>query len=281
MSGGLHGLRVGLLERPSRAGEAGRLVDDLAPLLRDRGASVRVVDADRRLHRLDQPPSWDIVILKSGGAMALHLAAAAEAHGIPSLNSSEATRLAQDRIAVAAILGQAELPVPDAWLVWVDATQANSLSLSAQLGERPRIVKAARGSRGSGLWWANAGELGAVAATLPTGPYLVMDWIEHDGEDLKVFVAGQWMTAIERRFPAINLVDKRGRPAPLPVEVGAAARAVGRILGLSCFGCDFVRGKDGWVLVDVNPFPGYKGAAGAAEAIATEVARLAQCERPA
>jgi hypothetical protein len=48
---------------------------------------------------------------------------------------------------------------------------------------------------------------------------------------------------------------------------------------LACYGCDFVRGPAGWTLVDVNAFPGYKGAVGAAAALAAEVARAGAAVR--
>ena len=95
----------------------------------------------------------------------------------------------------------------------------------------------------------------------------------HTGDDLKVFAAGGWLSAIERRYPARTLEEKRGRAVALPEEAAAATRAAGALLGLTCFGCDFVRGPDGWMLVDVNAFPGYKGADGAAAALAAEILR--------
>ena len=107
-----------------------------------------------------------------------------------------------------------------------------------------------------------------------------MDWVPHQGDDLKVFVAGDWLAAIERPFPARTLAEKQGRPAPAPAAAAAAARQAGRVLGLSCFGCDFVAGPGGWTLVDLNAFPGYKGAPGAAEAVADEIARAAALGAP-
>ena len=102
-----------------------------------------------------------------------------------------------------------------------------------------------------------------------------MERVLHTGDDLKVFIAGEWMTATERPFPAASYADKLGRPSPLPPGVAEVAREAGRLLGLDCFGCDFVKGPDGWVLVDVNAFPGYKGAIGAPEALVVEISRFA------
>lgn len=101
-----------------------------------------------------------------------------------------------------------------------------------------------------------------------------MERVPHSGDDLKVYVAGAWLAAIKRPFPAETLAEKRGRPATPPPAVDEIAREVGRLLGLSCYGCDFIRSADGWVLVDVNAFPGYKGLDAAPQAVAAEIERV-------
>ncbi len=303
MNGGLRGVRIGLIERPHPPGYRGALVDSLVPLLREGGAQVEIVHAEHGLHRLDVPPPWDLTVLKSGSAAALHLAAATESWGIPSVNGSEATRLAQDKLASATVLQRAGLPIAPAHLAWLSPAYASSgtptpQSLDAEgqpsrtddrlgdsasfteqlnaLADRALVVKAARGSRGAGLWMAEAGELRRLAAQLPRGPYLLMERIPHAGDDLKVYVAGGWMAAIERQFPAESLSAKLGRPAHIPDDVADATREAGKLLGLTCFGCDFVEGPGGWTLVDVNAFPGYKGATEAPAALAVEISRVAQ-----
>lgn len=281
MTSAFRGLRVGFLERPHPPGHRGALVERLVPLLREQGARVEIVHAERGLHRLDVPPSWDLAVLKSGSAAALHLAAAAEGWGIPSVNSVEATRLAQDKLASAAILQRAGLPIASAHLAWLGPGAPVSGDELAGLAARPLVVKAARGSQGAGLWTVEAGELPRLAPRLPAGPYLLMRRIPHRGDDLKVFVAGVWQAAIERPFPATSLEAKLGRLARVPDDVAVVAFEAGRLLGLTCFGCDFVRGPDGWTLVDVNAFPGYKGAAEAPAALAAEIARVAMEARPA
>ena len=91
-----------------------------------------------------------------------------------------------------------------------------------------------------------------------------------------MFVAGSWLAAIDRPFPAKTLGEKLGREAQAPREVVDVVGAVGDLLGLTCFGCDFVQSPDGWRLVDVNAFPGFKGPKAAPTAIAAEIARVAR-----
>ena len=296
------GLRICFIERRHSPGHRGAVVDRLIPLLRESGARVYLVHAEQGMHRLDEAPPWDLAVLKSGSAAALHLAAAAEAWGVPCVNRSDATRLAQDKLASAVILQRTGLPIAPAHLAWLGPDLGSS-KVSARwtteqeggatltyhspegprlltegldsLANRPLVVKAARGSQGVGLWTVEAGELNDLAPKLPEGPYLLMERVPHTGDDLKVFVAGAWMAAIERRFPAASYAAKLGRPVRIPAGVSGVVREAGRRLGLSCFGCDFVKGPDGWTLVDVNAFPGYKGAAEAPPALAAEILRAA------
>jgi ribosomal protein S6--L-glutamate ligase len=246
-------MRIGLIERRHPPGYQGALVEHLIPLLREAGARVEIVHAEPGLHRLDEAPPWDLVVLKSGSVAALRLAAATEGWGIPCVNPGEATRLAQDKLASVSILQRAGLPIAPAHTAWLDSTRStDGEGLPVALPDRPVVVKAARGSRSVGLWIAEAGEFGKLATELPDGPYLIMEMIPHTGDDLKVYAAGEWMAAIERPFPATSLEEKLGRPANVPEEVAKATREAGRLLGLTCYGCDFVQGPDGWVMVDVN-----------------------------
>jgi ribosomal protein S6--L-glutamate ligase len=264
----LAGLMVAVLERPHPPGYRGGLVTELVPALAAHGARVELVHAEMAAQRLDTPPPWDAVVLKSGSAAALHLAAAAAAWGIPSVNDAEATRLAQDRLASMSLLAAAGLPVPRSRLAWLDCAAATRIR---RISARPLVVKALRGSRGEGVFPLAAGELPRLLPALRPAPYLLMERVPHSGLDLKVYAAGGWLRSILRPYPALTLDEKRGRPAPVPQEAAEVVQEVGRLLGLDCFGCDFVDGPDGLRLVDVNAFPGYKGADGAAAAIAALV----------
>ena len=180
-------LRIGLLERYHPPGYRGAVVESLIPLLRDSGAQVELMHAEEGLYRLNTAPPWNIVVLKSASPTALHLAAAAESWGIPCVNSSMATRLAQDKLASAAILQRAGLPIADIHLAWLPLSSDDPQisETFARLSKRPLIVKSARGTSGAGLWKVKPGELAAVVAQLPEGPYLLMDYLAHSGDDLK------------------------------------------------------------------------------------------------
>ena len=272
MTRALAGCRVALLERTSSPA-CGSLAAELRVFLQRLGTEVEVVCAEDRPRRIDLRPPYDLVVLKSGTPAALHLAAAAAAWGISCVNPLEATRLTQDKLAAAGLLLHAGLPVPESRLAWLDDDAAARVRSFAA---RPLVVKGQRGSRGESVYPLGEAELPRLVGHLPPGPYLLMERVPHGGDDLKVFVAGDWLRAIRRPYPALTLDEKRGRPVPVPAEAAEVAREAGRVLDLSCYGCDFVLGRDGARLVDVNAFPGYKGADGAAAAIARVVAQAAE-----
>jgi ribosomal protein S6--L-glutamate ligase len=264
--------RVALVERPESLGRKGSLAAPLMAELEALGATVEPVDANA-MHRLDAVPPWDVLVLKSGEPAALHLAAAAEAAGVLCVNGAEATRRAQDRIASMALLRDAGLPVPRHVSLQLD--DHHRPRGDADLGVRRVVVKSVHGSQGRTVWAVDAADLGALWPTLPPGPYLVMEHAGHTGDDLKVFVAGHWLSAIHRPFPARTYEDKLGRPAPIEPQVAELARACGEALQLTCYGVDLVAAPSGWAIVDVNAFPGYKGAAGAPRAVAAAIAAVA------
>lgn len=267
-------VRVALLDDEG-AVSAGRLTDRLVPLLERLGARMWLRDVTRETVRLDEPPTWDLTVLKSSSAAALHVAAAAEGWGVPCLDPTGSVRIARDRIATWTALDGAGVPLAPWRAAWIGNGPISSAFAEDRAGgdlvDGPIFVKAARGSRGRGIWTVAAGELRTQVARIPSGPYLLMAQIPHDGPDLKVYVAGDWVGGLERCYPAETLEQKRGRRVGLSLDVIAATRRVGAVLGLSLYGCDFVRGADGWQLVDVNPFPGYKGIDEAADAIAARV----------
>ena len=211
-------MRIGVLERRHPPGHRGALITPLVPLLREYGAHVDVVHAELGPHRLDRKPPWDVVVLKSGMAAALHLAAAAEGWGIPCVNTTDATRLAQNKLASMAILQRANIPTSPSYLAWLDTTPPSAKKLASfnLWADRRVLVKAARGAQGVGLWSAEPGELPDLITQLRPGPYLITEYLPHEGDDLKIFVAGDWIAAIERPFPAKTYEQKLGRPVPVP-----------------------------------------------------------------
>jgi ribosomal protein S6--L-glutamate ligase len=98
-------------------------------------------------------------------------------------------------------------------------------------------------------------------------PLLAQHEVSSSGDDLKVYVVGDWVRAIRRPFPAETEAEKRGRRVDVPAPIREAALACGRALGLELYGVDFLTSGDRFWVVDVNGFPSYRGIDGAVERI--------------
>lgn len=212
-------------------------------------------------------PGHDLYVLKSQSALALSIAGALAQSGAPIVNTFWSSALARDKIAATAVLAAHGVPVPPSWATGC----ADQLRPLLQAG--PLWLKPQRGSRGEGVRRiaepsdADSLEAPSDAHGLPL-PLFAQREAPSDGHDLKVYVVGDRAWAVARPFPAHTLADKLGTPAALSPRVRDAALAVGRALGLELYGVDFLTsGGELWV-VDVNAFPGYKGAPEAPRCIA-------------
>ncbi|MEO8424503.1 MAG: hypothetical protein ABI595_11425 [Actinomycetota bacterium] len=197
----------------------------------------------------------DLVVLRSLDLHGLALARGIEEAGVPCCNAVDATRLARDKAACLAALERAGVPVP----ISVGAESWRQVRASA--AGRAVVIKSVHGSRGSGVLMAEAGALPRDPSF--AGPYLVQDRIDHRGPDRKVYVVGDRMAGVLRRWPPAGLRDKQGAAFTPSDRERRIVAACGHTVGLELFGVDIVGSSSGPVVVDVNAFPGYKGVAGA------------------
>lgn len=260
-----------LLRQPSpeQSGAAlSQVTAEIIDRLRDLGARVELLWPEAEaLDLATIQPRHDLYVLKSKSPLCLSLAGALAATGARVVNSYASCALVRDKVAVTAVLAAAGVPVPPSWAT------GRPDRLWSLLTDGPVWWKPPRGSRGAGVRrLSDPIEFdGATEHVDPFGlplPLFAQREVPSDGRDLKVFVVGDRLWATSRPWPARTLADKWGQPAELPAEIEAAARACGRILGLALYGVDFLVAADRFYAVDVNAFPGYKGAAGASRAIA-------------
>jgi ribosomal protein S6--L-glutamate ligase len=134
------------------------------------------------------------------------------------------------------------------------------------LGNGPLIAKPHRGHWGRGIHVLNAP--GDVERLNPeAGPYIVQRFMTPEREELKTYVVGQHVFGVVKPFTATSFQDA-GRPVGIDDRIREIVLACGAALGLHLYGVDLVRTDAGPFVVDVNYFPGYKGAPGAAECLA-------------
>jgi len=101
-------------------------------------------------------------------------------------------------------------------------------------------------------------------------PVLAQEFAANDGFDIKVWVIGADLS-VARRRSALESTDKSSdeflEPDDLPAEWTRAARDAGHALGLQLYGVDLLISGGRPVVVDVNPFPGFRGARDPADSL--------------
>lgn len=253
-------------QRPS----ATSVLPEVAERLRRAGATVSTWVHEAGSPTPDQLPTAGVVALRGLDPLGLLAAGRLEARGARCCNSAAATAVASDKGRVHVALAAAGVPVPAATIAstWAEVVEAGELG--------PVAVKAIDGRGGVGVVLASRHRL--PTSTPFPGPYLVQERLAHPGLDRKVFVIGDHVRGVLRPWPPSAPGDKQGQAfAPTAEEVALATR-VGSTLGLEVYGVDLVPTAAGPVVVDVNPFPGFKGVEGAAPALAAHLLARAHDE---
>lgn len=211
-------------------------------------------------------PSWvldaDLVIQRGLGLPELTAALAAERAGRRCCNRIAATINVKDRVMMASKLATAGVPHPTTIPA---ATWTEVVELA---GGKPVVVKAADGGIGRGLGVVIA-ELGYLPATaLFAGPYVVQEYVRGSALVYKVYVAGPWARGLTKRWPPPDSTAAVVSPIELDADLADLARRIGAALDLEIYNVDVLYGSDGPMVVDVNPFPGFRGIPHAAHSIA-------------
>jgi ribosomal protein S6--L-glutamate ligase len=242
----------------------------------DYGASVALVVVGRT----EPPEDADVYLLKSRSNRALKAARRAEQQGASVLNSAVATAACLDRVSMARRMWQASLPFPDTWSA---PTLDRLISLSRRKPAWPIIVKSRRSRRGDLVRLVGSdAELHGLASDWRGEAVIAQPVVRHDGWEHKVWVIGGRVYAARRR-PELGGRGHRTE-ALMPGErlaegIEDLARATGAAFGLELYGVDVLLGERGPVVVDVNPFPGFRCVPSAGASLAAHVATLMTREK--
>jgi ribosomal protein S6--L-glutamate ligase len=253
------------------------LLDELAAA----GADVSIRVPEHEIINPEQlldgrPP--DLVLLKSATTLTLSLAVADETHGVKFLNAARETLRVHDKAATVARLAAAGLPVPETCLL--DGGAERPQAPAGARGEW--VVKPVRGVHGRGVAvhpnLASALTAPAVrcsdgSCVVDDGTRLVQRRIGGGEADVKVYVAGERCFAASKPFSPVSYAADDTEPFDLDHTMAKMVHAVGEALKLRCFGVDvrFVDGRP--VIIDANPFPGYRGFPDAVPALRGEIER--------
>jgi ribosomal protein S6--L-glutamate ligase len=212
-------------------------------------------------------PQHDLYVLKSHTELALSIAAVLHTQGAALLNPYVSCITTQDKLVASRRLRAAGVPAPRSW------TTGDVALLRPLVEETPLVLKPYRGHRGAGIVVVrSARDLAAVSP--PPAPLLVQEYVEGDGEDVKLYVVGDEVFAVRKEFSETSFTVP-GRPVPVRDELRDVALSAGRVLGLGLYGLDVLETPAGPMVVDVNYFPGYKGVPDAAPLIADYVENYA------
>lgn len=205
----------------------------------------------------------DVYLLKSRSPEAQAFASRAEWAGAVVVNRPGPTAAALDRWAMATLLDLAGVRAPRTW-----AFPTLRLMMRDALTRRwlpwPLVVKSRTSGRGDLVRLVrDPSELVALLPTWGEEPVIAQQYIENDGFDIKVWVIGSDLSAARRRG-ALDVCDKSSDvaldPADMPAEWAQTARRAGAALGLDLFGVDLLITDGRPVVIDVNAFPGFRGA---------------------
>ena len=215
----------------------------------------------------------DMVLLKSRTAEARSWAHHAERAGAVVVNTPTATDTALDRQLSAELLETAGVPTPRTLAF---ASLAELAREAYRPGAAPLpwpLVIKSRTSRRGDLVRLVVGrhELAELLPEWGREPVIAQQFLPNDGFDLKFWVVGEHVS-VARRPAALEVrrkdADVELDPASLPEGLVDIAHRAGHAIGLDLFGADIVISEGCPVVIDVNAFPGFRGASDAASHLA-------------
>lgn len=246
-----------LMRRPAADGRS--ITSEVVRLLRDWGVTVDLVHhvAIHPSALADIRPEHDLYVLRTVNEASLRFAGILERQGARCLNPVAVSRTCRDKAVIAALLARSGVPVPDTWLV------EQPFQLAPALAKGPVVIKPLHGSQGRGVLVVRdldeLLEVGAVEA-----PVVAQRYQPPQGRDRKLYCIGGQMFGVKRQWPATTYEQKLGEPFTITGELHGIAVAVGKAIGTDLFGFDVVISQGQPYVVDVNPFPGFKGVPDAA-----------------
>jgi [lysine-biosynthesis-protein LysW]--L-2-aminoadipate ligase len=214
-----------------------------------------------------EPPAIDLVldrcVAHTRGACILRIF---DSWGIPTLNSSQAVDICDDKVMMSAALAAAGVPT-------LRTAVAFSIESALQIGERfgyPLIVKPVSGSWGRLLAKANSPE--SLRTLLEQkqqlgshhhGVFYLQEYITKPGRDIRAFVVGGEVIAASYRN-AEHWITNVARGAvssvcPVTSEIEGMSHAAAQAVGAEIAGVDLVETPDGLKIIEVNSGAEFKG----------------------
>ncbi|MDG5760203.1 RimK family alpha-L-glutamate ligase [Natronococcus sp. A-GB1] len=182
----------------------------------------------------------------------------------PMVNDPDAAALASHKIAAAAAMVAAGVPIPKTALAMGTTTVGR---IGPTFGEE-FVYKTIVGTHGGGAWKVRQNDL--LTGTVGTRRAFLQELVRADRErtrDLRVYVVDgtvvgamyryadeeEWRTNVARGGSVEDATDA------LSATVEDTATTAASAVGLDCAGVDLIENEDGWYVLEVNPTAGFRG----------------------
>jgi tetrahydromethanopterin:alpha-L-glutamate ligase len=252
----------------------------LAAALRQAGADSFVVDLGACAIRLPDPAVYlagrplavDAVVVKKIGDTAagwavrerLQILRHLEATGVPVWSAADRIEAAVDRARMTVELVRAGLPVPETVITEDVAEASAAVERFGSAVLKPLFTSKGRGMQRLDPSLDLARLLARHAEESP-GPFYLQRFVKHPGRDLGVavldgeYVGAYWRVAGHDQWMTTILVGGRYERADPPADVIDLARRAARHFGLLFTGVDLVEADNGYRVLEVSAFGGFRG----------------------
>jgi ribosomal protein S6--L-glutamate ligase len=213
---------------------------------------------------------YDAFVLKTvTGGPGQSLLDAAGAAGVATVNDYRAIRLARDKVVAAVRARAAGIPFPKTWFA-----SRSALLDQIPADAYPLVIKPNNGSSCERIFRVSSPDELARLDIDDSGSLLAQPYLPNPGYDVKLYNTGDEVFATVKRsplHPGAEVVEEQIEVTP---ELRSLALAVGRAFGLDIYGIDVIETPDGWVVLDVNDFPGFSKVPEAASRLARTVLQV-------
>lgn len=195
--------------------------------------------------------AYDFIVPRTRSALGLSLLQFVESLSIPVINSYQRIRKVRNKAMLAVEFSSHGIRSPLSW-------QTDDIESLFDIPEDlfPLIVKPVFGD--------NAKDIEVVQSKRDiesiSWPYewaLVQQYIPNDGKDIKIYVCGEHLFAVEKDSPLRKAQDGNSTQVSLSMELENIARHCGDIFQLDIFGVDLVRSGKHLFVIEVNDFPNF------------------------
>lgn len=254
-------MKVAIISTRKGADHRSLLMEDVAARLGARGVVVETVYPEERVVELGAVQvEHDLYLLKTGTDAGLAYAGLLHEGGARMINPFPVSVRIRDKILASQTLAEAKVPAPRSFLA------SSPRHLAPLLADGSLVVKPIRGSRGRGVEIVrNTQDIERLESD---GLLFAQSYHEPDGRDRKIYVIGDRVFGVMRKWPAKTHEEKLGEPFAVKGEALEITDRCAEAFGTRLMGIDIVYSDGQALVVDVNAFPGFKGAPDAAAALA-------------